>query len=1229
MSKHRLKARSKVGLVAAASLVAMTMAPMSAVFAASGPATSRLGGVDRMATAIQIAQQEYPNGPSSGTVIIASGDNANLIDSVTVAPLAKALGAPILLSQSATQLSSETASYLTSNNITKVILVGAAANPTLAAQLPAGVSVQNISGADRFATAAAIAQALEKAENVSSFSTVYVASGEDQNMSDPLAIAPFAAKQGAPILLAASGSTTLPSSEASLITGSSSQTEVVVGAAVGYGLSAGGDTQQTIGSGSNSNYANAVAIAQHFAPSNGYSIIDVANDSSTDVVQANGTVSYHLVDAITGGPLAAMQGAPIIFTDGSTVTSSVQSFLSSSAAKNATTVNVFGGTASIPDSTVGQVVNALTGTTPPPTSAVPTVSNITVTGQTFGTGAATSPAVTTNGSPLTVSATLTNAQGNPIPGVDLTLDIGIGNQSTPTVTSGGTVLTPTSGTFFGESGDSYAVPTDQNGVASATISVPSGVGATYTIQYAGPYSVNGTTITDAKAYLEFVTSTTMGISPVGTYGSPFNAAVSSISNETTGLVPVTVTLPPVNGVQPQNVSVSFMLAVPTSESGPFLANSSGGAVTASPGTTPITIGNTQYNTYTTTVNTDSNGQAVVYVDSNSTTSAPVEVQATATDSSGTLIASTWVSWGQSGVPQKLKPNSLTAAGVTNNLGNIGIGNTGNGFSTSIPFYTANIGNQVTVTGLVQDAVGNPVVNAPLIVVASSTQQVNNTNSYIQNGTKTLFPAVGTYNPNITFNNPQVGQGGNTAISGSPNASSSYGEMITTDSAGYFSFTVENTLATGTVTQDQTSDSINQYEVYGIQNGEISLPIQGATVQIDWQNGQQLTEIAVGPTNSLNYHNKSMGATQIPAAAAPPITVPGPTFYFEGLAGSQSYAANGQSATYNISVNNTGNVAAVFFYGPGGTEYGYLINPTVNPSATNSLPSGITWLNAQSPANETIANGAGAVSVAVTPTGTAGQYNITINGVAVTNPNGPATYASSDVIGLGIQDQNSNSDTVTIQSGNITNTVTVNVQAGTPFKMGNDNPASLYLQPGATGTVTLTVEDNNGNPVANTVVPVDVYDLTHSTTASVYLQDLWLTAVNGVTLQQNEPVTSATNSNVAQEPTPIPLFNLTGSGETPLYSSVNVTGVASANNIGTSSETINLTTNGSGQIQLSFTAGNVSYFNNQYQVVASNLATSGQTLDVSYKSSPYTIELVLSQSASPSGLLGHVKGSIDF
>lgn len=682
MTKTAQRIRNSVlSISAAGALLAVVALPASSVFAQTTPAVQTISGANRMETAIAIANQEYPGGPSSHTVIIASGANANLVDSVTAAPLAKALGAPILLSDSPSILTNVVKAYLATNNITTVYLVGADANAALKAKLPSTVTnVQELSGANRYDTAAAIAQELLKVTGQTSFSTVFVASGEDPNLSDALAAAPFAANATAPILFAAPSSATLPGNEASFVTNQTSQTMYVVGAAVGYGLQSS-DTTKDVGSATGTTFANAVAVAQQFAPSSGYTAVDLANDSQTEVVNANGLVSYHLVDAITGGPLAAMNHAAILFANGPTITPSTEAFLEGSDAHGISTVNIFGGTSSIPTSTGNEVAQYVVQGVP----TVPTLSAITLSGQAFGSGTETAPAVANSTTPLSLSATLSSSTNTGLTGVDLTLTLTGSTQNAPIVTSGGTDLQASATS----TGWTIQVPTDSNGQSAVQVTLPSGESGSYTAQFSAPFTVNGQALTDPATYLQFVAPNSLAIAPYGTSGAPYAVPVSTASAPTSGIVPVTVTLPPLNGAAQANVPVTL--------------STTAGYFTSAQGNGDFGTSDIAY--------TNQDGQAVFYVTDNTAGNATV----TAEYNGGTITSSTYIEWGVSGVPSQV---ALTVA---------------NGQGSNNDFTAAN-GATVTLNGTVEDILGKAVPNAQILVTA-------NGGNYVSGTTSTAFPSV--------------------------------------------------------------------------------------------------------------------------------------------------------------------------------------------------------------------------------------------------------------------------------------------------------------------------------------------------------------------------------------------------------------------------------------------------------------------------------------------------------
>lgn len=316
-----------------------------------------LAGADRMATANAIANQEYPKGAT--TAIIASGEQNNLVDALTAAPLAYALKAPILLSQTNNSLGNETLSELTSLGVKNVILIGVVGDSTnskaIENELPTGVTATTISGATRLQTAAMIAQRLAKQEGVSSFNTVFVASGENSHLVDALAADPVAAAQGAPILLSLKSGDTKANqwdpTENAYLNGAA--TAYLIGEAGQYPFTNVPSSVNLVPIEGSTRAHTAKDVDEYFAPKGGYNTLFVSSGENA-----------HLVDALTAGPLiaAADPGALALWYTGNTPPKGTQELLSSSDLSGVNNLFVIGGPASIPTSAYSSgsaLINAL------------------------------------------------------------------------------------------------------------------------------------------------------------------------------------------------------------------------------------------------------------------------------------------------------------------------------------------------------------------------------------------------------------------------------------------------------------------------------------------------------------------------------------------------------------------------------------------------------------------------------------------------------------------------------------------------------------------------------------------------------------------------------------------------------------------------------------------------------------------------------------------------------
>lgn len=155
----------------------------------------RVSGADRIATAIAVAREAFPEGARN--VIITTG--WDYPDALSAAALAGALDAPILLVRAASS-GADVLQAIGELGVTRAYIVGGASvvSDNVLNEIDAlpGVSVTRVSGANRFATAGAVAR---KVSEITSPTTVFVATGFD--FPDALAASSLAARGRWPILL--------------------------------------------------------------------------------------------------------------------------------------------------------------------------------------------------------------------------------------------------------------------------------------------------------------------------------------------------------------------------------------------------------------------------------------------------------------------------------------------------------------------------------------------------------------------------------------------------------------------------------------------------------------------------------------------------------------------------------------------------------------------------------------------------------------------------------------------------------------------------------------------------------------------------------------------------------------------------------------------------------------------------------------------------------------------
>jgi putative cell wall-binding protein/uncharacterized protein YkwD len=164
--------------------------------AVPGVSITRLAGADRYETSVKIAEHAFPDATRA---YVASG--ALFPDALSAAPVAAAMGAPVILTPHAA-LPQSARDYFTASGVSAVVVAGGepSVSAAVAAELDAlvGAPPERIAGDDRYETNRALAASLR----AGAADEVLLASG--QNFPDALAGAAIAADAG-PLLLTRRG----------------------------------------------------------------------------------------------------------------------------------------------------------------------------------------------------------------------------------------------------------------------------------------------------------------------------------------------------------------------------------------------------------------------------------------------------------------------------------------------------------------------------------------------------------------------------------------------------------------------------------------------------------------------------------------------------------------------------------------------------------------------------------------------------------------------------------------------------------------------------------------------------------------------------------------------------------------------------------------------------------------------------------------------------------------
>lgn len=262
---------------------------------------SRIAGQDRIETAIAASRTGWT---TSSTVILAVA--TDYPDALAGTPLAKKFDAPILLNPPQA-LDSRVLAEIKRLKANKIIILGgpAAISPaveeSLRSSLP-GVTITRYGGANRYETAAIIARTLltipaGTASTAATGTPVVLATG--QNFPDALAVGPYAALRGYPVLLVEQNK--IPAPTAELLRELQPSVSYLVGgpAVISSEVEAAVPNPRRI-YGQN-RYETAVQVCAVLA----------GNTSSNAIIIASGD---DFPDALVAGALSSRLGAPLLLT---------------------------------------------------------------------------------------------------------------------------------------------------------------------------------------------------------------------------------------------------------------------------------------------------------------------------------------------------------------------------------------------------------------------------------------------------------------------------------------------------------------------------------------------------------------------------------------------------------------------------------------------------------------------------------------------------------------------------------------------------------------------------------------------------------------------------------------------------------------------------------------------------------------------------------------------------
>ncbi|MBT2703819.1 N-acetylmuramoyl-L-alanine amidase [Chryseobacterium sp. ISL-80] len=315
------------------SVLALVMSLFVGIQASAAADDIRLGGNDRFDVAINVSKNGWS---SASTVIIANWDAYG--DALAATPLAYKYNAPILLTKPIA-LDSRVKTEIQRLNAKSVIIVGGtiSVSDNIVRELRnLGISVRRISGSNRVEVANNIAK------EIGPTSKVVIADGF--NFPDALSIAPYAARNGYPILLTNPKSLLDSSTQALIDQWPISQT-IISGGPLSVSETVYNNVPNPRRFGGNSRFEVSANIANAYF------------SASTAAFVTKGSI---FADALTGSVLAAKKNAPILLTEPDRLPVAITNSIVNNGLSRFT---VLGGPISVSDSVFVKISNNIVGET--------------------------------------------------------------------------------------------------------------------------------------------------------------------------------------------------------------------------------------------------------------------------------------------------------------------------------------------------------------------------------------------------------------------------------------------------------------------------------------------------------------------------------------------------------------------------------------------------------------------------------------------------------------------------------------------------------------------------------------------------------------------------------------------------------------------------------------------------------------------------------------------------